>query len=183
MPLPPGTCIMTNLSDIQRILLSNATRHPNGSLLPLPDTLKPGGGAAKAIVALIRNGFADERATTDAAAIRRSEGDIDYGVFVTLAGGAAIGVDLGEDGTAEVPGPIAPAPTLAPVPPRAASKSAAIIALLARTEGATLPELIEATDWLPHTTRAALTGLRKKGHAITRGTRDGATCYRIVEAA
>jgi DNA-binding MarR family transcriptional regulator len=38
--------------------------------------------------------------------------------------------------------------------------------LLQREEGATLGELIDATGWLPHTTRAALTGLRKKGHAI-----------------
>ena len=32
-----------------------------------------------------------------------------------------------------------------------------------RAKGATLDELIEATDWLPHTTRAALTGLRNAG--------------------
>ncbi len=52
-----------------------------------------------------------------------------------------------------------------------------------RPDGATLPDLIAATDWLPHTTRAALTGLRKKGHNIARDKRDGVTCYRIVEAA
>jgi hypothetical protein len=43
-----------------------------------------------------------------------------------------------------------------------------------------MPELIEATGWLPHTTRAALTGLRKKGHAIARGKRDDATCYTLA---
>jgi site-specific DNA recombinase len=36
--------------------------------------------------------------------------------------------------------------------------------LLQRDCGATLEELIAATDWLPHTTRAALTGLRKRGY-------------------
>jgi hypothetical protein len=35
-----------------------------------------------------------------------------------------------------------------------------------RTEGATLDDLITATGWLPHTTRVALTGLRKTGLAI-----------------
>ena len=30
----------------------------------------------------------------------------------------------------------------------------------------TLAELIAATGWLPHTTRAALTGLRKRGYAV-----------------
>ncbi|MCU6455266.1 DUF3489 domain-containing protein [Sphingomonas sp. A2-49] len=179
---------MINLSDTQRILLSNATQRGDGSLLPLADTLKPGGGTAKATAALIRNGLAEERVTSDPAAVRRSEGNIDYGVFITLAGGAAIGIDLAEDGNGDASGlsvavAAAPAATPTPVGPRAASKSAAVIALLSRTEGATLPELITATSWLPHTTRAALTGLRKKGYAITRGKRDGATCYCIVEAA
>ena len=39
-----------------------------------------------------------------------------------------------------------------------------------------------ATSWLPHTTRAALTGIRKKGHEVERMKRDDATCYRIVVA-
>jgi hypothetical protein len=40
-----------------------------------------------------------------------------------------------------------------------------------------------ATGWLPHTTRAALTGLRKKGHVIEKTKRDDATCYRIEAVA
>ena len=58
-----------------------------------------------------------------------------------------------------------------------------MVALLRREQGATLAELIEATGWLPHTTRAALTGLRKKGHVIERSKRDDATCYRIARGA
>ncbi len=37
---------------------------------------------------------------------------------------------------------------------------------------------VEATDWLPHTTRAALTGLRKKGHTIAKSARDGSDKFR-----
>ena len=51
---------------------------------------------------------------------------------------------------------------------RRGSKQAAIVDLMVRPKGATLEELIGATDWLPHTTRAALTGLRKRGYAIER---------------
>jgi hypothetical protein len=40
-----------------------------------------------------------------------------------------------------------------------------------------------ATGWLPHTIRAAITGLRKKGHSIQRIKRDGMTCYRIFGVA
>jgi hypothetical protein len=51
---------------------------------------------------------------------------------------------------------------------RAGSKQAKIIELMKRAKGATLDEMIEATEWLPHTTRAALTGLRKRGFALER---------------
>ena len=71
----------------------------------------------------------------------------------------------------------------APSPaPRATSKIASVVALLERTEGATLAEMVELTGWLPHTTRAALTGLKKKGHAISKDTRGDVTCYRIAKA-
>ena len=51
--------------------------------------------------------------------------------------------------------------------PRGGTKLARVLELLLRDCGATLEELIAATDWLPHTTRAALTGLRKRGCAVT----------------
>ena len=64
--------------------------------------------------------------------------------------------------------------------PKSGSKISQVIALLRRSEGATLAEMVEATGWQPHTTRAALTGLKKKGHAIERTKRDDATCYHIA---
>ena len=64
-----------------------------------------------------------------------------------------------------------------------ATKQAQLIALMQREQGATLAELVTATGWLPHTTRAALTGLRKKGYVIDKATRDNATCYSIQMAA
>jgi len=62
------------------------------------------------------------------------------------------------------------------------SKIASVIEMLSRQQGATIAELIDATGWQAHTVRAALTGLRKKGHDITRGSRDSITCY-LIEAA
>ena len=58
------------------------------------------------------------------------------------------------------PGPAGPSA------PRGGSKLARVIALLERDHGATIEELIAATGWLAHTTRAALTGLRKRGYAV-----------------
>ena len=65
-------------------------------------------------------------------------------------------------------------------PTKPVSKIGVVADLLRRDGGTTLAELVAATGWQPHTTRAALTGLRKKGHAIERGTRDGATAYTIA---
>jgi hypothetical protein len=38
--------------------------------------------------------------------------------------------------------------------------------MLLLDHGATIEELMAATGWLAHTTRAALTGLRKRGYAV-----------------
>lgn len=62
------------------------------------------------------------------------------------------------------------------------SKIAAVIGMLSRPGGATLADLIAATGWLPHTTRAALTGLRKRGYVVTlaRSDRDLGSSYAII---
>ena len=60
---------------------------------------------------------------------------------------------------------------------------ALVIEHLQRAAGATIIDLTQATGWLPHTTRAALTGLRKRGYAVIReriGAGDSA--YRISDA-
>lgn len=66
-------------------------------------------------------------------------------------------------------------------PERAGSKQDAIIGMLSRKEGATIDAMIAATGWLPHTTRAMLTGLRKKGFALERAREEGVTTYRIMD--
>jgi hypothetical protein len=75
------------------------------------------------------------------------------------------------------------APKAPPQLNQGGTKQARVIALLARDTGATLDELIAATGWLPHTTRAALTGLRHKGFVLDRSKReDGTTVYRVTSA-
>lgn len=58
------------------------------------------------------------------------------------------------------------------------TKASQVEAMLAEGQGATLDALCEATGWQPHTCRAFLTGLRKKGKQVGR-TKDnnGATIY------
>ena len=65
--------------------------------------------------------------------------------------------------------------------PRSGSKQALIVGLLSREEGATLADITAATGWLPHTARAALTGLRQKGYALTSSKEaGGARIYRMT---
>lgn len=75
-----------------------------------------------------------------------------------------------------------PEQQLPPVP-AAPSKINLVLDLLRREDGASLDDMVRATGWLPHTTRAALTGLRKKGHAIAKEKVDDVTRYSIVAAA
>ena len=63
------------------------------------------------------------------------------------------------------------------------TKIGAVLALLQRDEGAALGEITEATGWQKHTARAALTGLKKKGHTIGKAKVDGSTRYTIVAGA
>jgi hypothetical protein len=64
--------------------------------------------------------------------------------------------------------------------PKATTKQQQLAALVVRDEGATLDQMIAATGWLPHTTRAALTGLKKKGYVISSDKVDGIRTYRAM---
>jgi hypothetical protein len=61
------------------------------------------------------------------------------------------------------------------------TKSLVVEALLTREGGASLKALCEATGWQPHTCRAFLTGLRKKGREVIRASdKDGNSIYLIA---
>lgn len=55
------------------------------------------------------------------------------------------------------------------------TKIAEVKTLLERTSGASLDHLCNATGWQPHSARAALSGLRKAGHAVERIPGDSKT--------
>ena len=74
-------------------------------------------------------------------------------------------------------------PFKAPPAERSESKIDKVIALMSRKKGASIEEMVKATGWLPHTTHAALSGLRKKGRTITRTKDDGVSRYTIAKEA
>ena len=64
--------------------------------------------------------------------------------------------------------------------PAKRTKTATILKHLRRPKGASMAELRKAVDWQDHSIRAALTGLRKKGHEVIRERNPvGVTRYRI----
>jgi len=66
--------------------------------------------------------------------------------------------------------------------PRTSTKSQRLLTLLQTGTGASLDEMIEATGWQAHTVRAAMTGLRKRGHAIARHVEGNVTVWSVQEA-
>jgi hypothetical protein len=169
-------------SDLQLVLLTTAAQRSDGSLLPPPESI--GDQAVRirrAISPLIKNALVSEAIVSAADLAWRQDGDTHYGAYITDVGREMIGADIqGAAITPEAPAGGDPLPI--PTDPKP-TKTNAVLGLLRRSEGATLNELVAATGWLPHTTRAALTGLRKKGHAIARGKRGETTCYSIEQAA
>lgn len=167
------------LGDAELILLSSGGARSDRLVEP-PETMKPV-TRQRAAGNLIKRGLAVERvAGRDEPAWREQDGER-LALEVSAAGLAAIGIEDSAPseqtrGDADR-GRQEPAPD--PAHPRPGSKGALVVSLLTRTEGASIEELIAETGWLPHTTRAALTGLRKRGFAIRRDSDEGGSRYRI----
>jgi hypothetical protein len=182
-------------------MLSAAAQRHDRCLLA-PQSLK-GSATQKLATKLSGAGLAKEiKAKPGAPVWRRDEqGGLSYALKLTAAGVRAIAIDdrsasdtregsggrvrvaapdseIVQRAIAEVPAAGAPSPSA----PRGGTKLARVLELLQRDCGATLEELIAATDWLPHTTRAALTGLRKRGFAVTidRSDKELGSTYRAL---
>ena len=120
------------LTDTQRALLEAAAQHPQKKLTNFPDTLK--GGARIKVLTSMHKAELIEPSTAEPE------------VYVATATGLqAIGIT-----------------NQAPRAKREGTKQAVLIDLLTRTEGATLPQMTEATGWQVHTVRGAMAGALKK---------------------
>jgi hypothetical protein len=182
------------LTETQIALLSAAAQRDDRCFAVLAN-LKAG-AAQKIAAKLIGAGLAKEiKAKPGTPVWRQDEGaGQSYALKLTAAGVKATPAgdhsasdyssEDSEKRTPEVSQIAAEVPTtnvMQPSAPRAGTKLARILGLLQRDCGATLKELISATGWLPHTTRAALTGLRKRRYAVTidRSNKERGSAYRI----
>ncbi|MEM0989791.1 MAG: DUF3489 domain-containing protein [Pseudomonadota bacterium] len=197
---------MTKLTDTQATLLAYAAAREDGSVLPPPETLKARGGALDRILrSLLKRGLVQEvRGADPEATWREADDGAAIGLHITTVGLDTIGIEpsgvvsevplKSEDGAKQevvacgdsAPGSAADGPSRQSGPKTGArpkGKLGLVLAAVERRAGATLGELVDRTGWQPHTTRAALTQLRKRGFPVTLGTTDGRKAYRIAAEA
>lgn len=168
------------LDDLHLVLLSTAAGRKDGSLIPPAKSIKSDRAELeKAVSDLLSHGLIVE---TPGAGLGHTwrQGEVGrVGLRITDFGLALI--DAGCSAEAAVVDS-APAEEKKTSGARSGSKQALVVELIGRADGATLDELVAATGWLPHTTRAAITGLRKRGHAVTNERRDGMSRYKLAQA-
>ena len=166
---------MTKLTDTQLIILGKACERPDGAVYPLTTTKLNGGAVTKVLSSLIGKGLLKEaRAKRDETVWRHDE---KYGRMTLRATPAAyLALDERDEPAAveaETPptkatakrartARAAPAKDDKPVRTRDGTKQALLIDLLNRPTGATIAEIVEATDWQSHTIRGAIAGALKK---------------------
>jgi hypothetical protein len=68
----------------------------------------------------------------------------------------------------------------ATVAPRKASKQQLVLGLISSADGASISELMAATNWLPHSTRAVLSRFRKQGYIFDRQKAEGGARYKVL---
>lgn len=199
LPETKGQTMSIQLTDTQLVMLSAAAQRQNRCIVA-PPNLK-GVAVQKIARKLVAAGLAKEtKAKRDAHIWRRDDAiGQAYALKVTAAGLKAIAVE--DAVTAEDADEVSPAPhvegqkvdhetAVGSIPrptaiaaPREGSKLATVVNLLRRDGGATVEELADTMGWLHHTTRAALTGLRKRGFGIDRrkAKDERASAYVIVD--
>jgi hypothetical protein len=194
-----GSNMSVKLNDTQLVLLSAASQRTDGYLAP--PTGPRLASAKKAAAKLLAEGLVREvRARKDAPVWRRDDAsDQAFALKLTAAGLKAIAVDPGNDAEQGEGAPCEALPAASDIAepdslreadeegsspriPRAGTKISEVVGILGREAGATLEEIVAATGWLPHTARAALTGLRKRGYSLVSGRSDRVrgTVYRIA---
>jgi hypothetical protein len=176
---------MPKLTDAQLVILSAAARRDDRAVLPLPKSLTLNKGATAIVLKslLKRNLIAERPGTVNGEVWREAEDGRRLTLAITDTGLKAIGVEVDDGDDKAGQDEAADGPTRSEPKHKAGGKADLILRLLRRPEGAQVAELQGATGWQPHSVRAALTGLRKRGIDVAR-TKDeaGVTVYRCPGA-
>lgn len=168
---------MPRLTDTQLVILSAAAQREDRTALPLPESVTTNKGAATRLLkALLKTGLITEQPRAkDQPLWRETAEEGALTLVITDRGLDAIGVEPSPE--PEVTESTNPKANRKPV---GATKLDNVVALLKTPDGATIAALQKATGWQPHSVRAALAGLRKRGMTVSRDrTPEGETRYRV----
>ncbi len=193
---------MPKLTDTQLVILSAAAARDDGTILPLPDSLKIKGGAIAAVLkSLLKKKLVTERpAVLDGEAWREAKDGHRLTLIVTDTGLRVIGITPDEKAENKA-ATVKPAPkkagrraarskgaakpkTGASPSVRPGTKQALLIDLLRAKNGATIDQIITATGWQSHSVRGAISGALKKKLGLTvisEAVEGRGRVYRIVE--
>jgi hypothetical protein len=183
---------MAKLTDTQLIVLSRAAAREDG-IASIPTGLNKAAAAKVAASLVARKLMREVQSKPGMAVWGEEEEGQRTSLVITRGGRDAIGIEDSENESSnEATRTKQRRPGIGQQPssrhrstkvdePRPGSKRALIVKMLSKKSGATLEALVEATSWLPHTTRAALTGLRKRGYTVLLERQDGKpSLYRIA---
>ena len=152
---------MPKLTETQTLILSAGAQRPANIALPLPKGLA-GAAAKMAVAKMIERGWlqeVDANLRQDEPLWREAGDGHGTTLVVTETGLLAIGI---EPATAKTMSAARnhpkTEPAVKPPTPRAGTKQALLIELLQAPQGATMAEIISATQWLAHTARGAMSG-------------------------
>ena len=154
------------LSDAQAVLLSAACAREDAMVFPVTASLK-GGAVGNVCKSLLARGLIEEVPASDLNTVWRH--DEERGP-ITLRATELAHQTLGiADPHAADTAPADYAPRIDSPRLRSGTKQEAVIALLKSEAGATVEEIMAATNWAGHTTRGFLSGALKKklGLAVT----------------
>ena len=152
------------LSDAQAVILSAACAREDAMVFPVTASLK-GGAVGDVCKSLLKRGLIEEVPATDRNAVWRH--DEERGPITLRATPLAYSA-LGITEEPEQPNePTETAPAPGPARHRSGTKQEAVIAMLRAEGGATIDEIVAATQWAPHTARGFLSGALKKRLGLT----------------
>ncbi len=134
------------LTDTQHDMLTHDHQQTEGKIVWLPEHIK--GGARQKVL----DGLINRTLITQIADVW----------FIAAEGYDALGVPRKASVTAEVLNEIIESASVQQPRTRDNTKQAQVIAMLKRSEGATIQQICEATGWKPHTVRGTFAGAFKK---------------------
>jgi hypothetical protein len=170
---------MAKLTDTQLVILSAACQRADGSVLPLPKSLKLNKAVAGMVLqSLLKAKLAIQTPAEAGEAVWREDGETKFTLKITESALKRLNVPV--SAATEEPSTAATksaekrqkakatkTPAASKVPASSGSKIDGLITLLRRKTGATISEAMETTGWQAHSVRGAISGTLKKKQGLT----------------